>query len=262
MADAFTPVLQHLESACLKHGESETTTPFVTLAYAQALDGSIAGAIGKPLRLSGSDSMLMTHRLRAWHDSIVVGVSTVVADDPSLTVRLCSGANPLPVILDSTLRTPPECKLLCEPACRRPVIATTLAGPAAAERQRLLQQAGATILLCEREPGSHRVDLRDALERLKQTHGASRVMIEGGASVISSLLQIDSNTLLTSGMPLVSAINVTVAPTLIGGVRAVQSLLPQAAYTFPRLASPVYVRAGDDFIVHGTLCHDGPRLKL
>ena len=250
----FEPILNALDSAFLDHRGSATAAmlPFVTLAYAQSLDGSIAGEIGKPLRLSGSESMHMTHLLRAWHDSILVGVGTVVADDPSLTVRLCSGDNPLPVILDPTLRTRPDCKLLTSASCRRPVIATTLAGPEAAERRVLLERAGASILVCETEPGSHRLDLRDMLLKLALAHGASKVMIEGGASVITSLLEMDGRALNAHEPPLLSAINLTIAPTLVGGVRAVQGLLPHAAGgAFPRLASPVYVRAGEDMVIQG-----------
>ena len=255
MASEFAPILEALESAFLDHrgdGATAVTRPFVTLAYAQSLDGSIAGEPGQPLRLSGSESMLMTHLLRAWHDSILVGVGTVVADDPSLTVRLCSGDNPLPVILDPTLRTRPGCKLLTSASCRRPVIATTLAGHGAAERRVLLEQAGASILVCESEPGSHRIDLRDLLPRLAQAHGVSKVMVEGGASIITSLLEVDSHALEAQKPPLVSAINLTIAPTLVGGVRAVQGLLPHTASgAFPRLASPVYVRAGNDMVIQG-----------
>ena len=254
MERVFAPILDALESAFLDQRGSATaaTRPFVTLAYAQSLDGSIAGETGQPLRLSGSESMHMTHLLRAWHDSILVGVGTVVADDPSLTVRLCSGDNPLPVILDPTLRTQPGCKLLTSASCRRPVIATTLAGPEAAERRVLLEQAGASILVCESEPGTHRINMRDLLFRLAQAHGASKVMIEGGASVITSLLEMDGRALNAHEQPLISAINLTIAPTLVGGVRAVQGLLPHAAAgAFPRLASPVYVRAGEDMVIQG-----------
>ena len=103
---AFAPILDALDSAFSDRGASATaaTLPFVTLAYAQSLDGSIAGETGKPLRLSGSESMHMTHLLRAWHDSILVGVGTVVADDPSLTVRLCSGAGSMTCVVRALCR--------------------------------------------------------------------------------------------------------------------------------------------------------------
>lgn len=252
---AFAPILAALDAAFLAHRESAaaSTRPFVTLTYAQSLDGSIAGEPGKPLRLSGCESMRMTHMLRAWHDSILVGVGTVATDDPSLTVRLCAGDHPLPVVLDPTLRTPPGCKLLTSSSCRRPVIATTLAGVGAAERRAELERAGASILVCESEPDSHRINMADLMPRLAAAHGASRVMVEGGAGVITSLLAHDGRALAAGAPPLLSTLVLTIAPTLVGGVRAVQGLLPpNGALAFPRLAAPVYARAGDDVVVQGT----------
>eukprot|EP01049_Picozoa_sp_SAG25_P027551 SAG25_NODE_14405_length_255_cov_0.666667_1_plen_84_part_11 len=82
--------------------------------------------------------MRMTHELRAMHDGILVGVGTVIADNPSLTVRLCPGSSPRPLVLDSTLRCPPTCKLLSSPDCVRPIIFTTeesARSPEAAERR-------------------------------------------------------------------------------------------------------------------------------
>ena len=68
--------------------------PRVTISYAQSLDGSIAARPGEPLRLSGSRSLELTHRLRAGHDAILVGIGTVLADDPRLNVRLVAGDSP------------------------------------------------------------------------------------------------------------------------------------------------------------------------
>jgi len=65
--------------------------PYITLTYAQSLDGSISAIRGKPLLLSGKESLVMTHRLRACHDGIMVGVGTLLADNPSLTTRLVPG---------------------------------------------------------------------------------------------------------------------------------------------------------------------------
>ena len=87
-------------------------TPFVTLAYAQSLDGSIAAYPGVPLAISGPVSMGITHRLRARHQAILVGIGTVLADDPRLNVRLVPGKNPQPVVLDNQLRFPLKARLL------------------------------------------------------------------------------------------------------------------------------------------------------
>src|SRR6266700_3695428 len=83
--------------------------PFVTLAYA----------------LSGPESLRFTHALRAGHDGILVGVGTVLADDPELRVRLVDGRDPQPVIVDSQLSTPVAAKLLAQKG-RRPWIGTTI----------------------------------------------------------------------------------------------------------------------------------------
>src|SRR5512133_2370683 len=86
--------------------------PLVTLSYAQSLDGSLAAQRGTPLALSGPQSMELTHRLRAAQDAILVGIGTVLSDNPRLTVRLVEGSQPQPVILDSHLRFPLNANLL------------------------------------------------------------------------------------------------------------------------------------------------------
>src|SRR5262249_3832268 len=83
-----------------------TGRPFVTLSYAQSVDGSIAARPGQPLALSGAQSMTLTHQLRVAHDAILVGIGTVLADNPRLTVRLVEGKNPQPIVADSHLRFP------------------------------------------------------------------------------------------------------------------------------------------------------------
>src|SRR5258708_3330412 len=101
--------------------------PFVTLAYAQSVDGSISIARGLRSALSGPESLRYTHALRAGHHGILVGVGTVLADDPELRVRLVEGRDPQPVIVDSHLSTPLHAKLLAQ-AGRRPWIGTTTGG--------------------------------------------------------------------------------------------------------------------------------------
>ena len=110
------------------------TRPFVTLSWAQSLDGSMANApeaSEERLMLSGSASMAMTHGLRAMHDAILVGRGTVTGDDPRLTVRLAADGSavdvaaaqqPVAIVLDGAARTPPDCALLDQAAAGRRVI--------------------------------------------------------------------------------------------------------------------------------------------
>ncbi|MGH9336192.1 MAG: RibD family protein, partial [Vicinamibacteria bacterium] len=92
--------------------KSEWGRPFVTLAYAQSLDGSIAGEGNRPLSLSCERSQKLTHELRACHDAILVGIGTVLADNPRLIVRLVNGEDPRPIVVDSRLRIPRDARLL------------------------------------------------------------------------------------------------------------------------------------------------------
>ncbi len=106
--------------------------PFVTLTYAQSLDGSIAGEGNRPLSLSCESALALTHELRAAHDAILVGIGTVLADNPRLNVRLVNGEDPRPIVVDSRLRIPRNVNLL--ESGRAVWLAATSAAPEAAEQ--------------------------------------------------------------------------------------------------------------------------------
>jgi 3,4-dihydroxy 2-butanone 4-phosphate synthase/GTP cyclohydrolase II len=157
--------------------------PAITLSYAQTLDGCIATAGRQPLAISGPAAQALTHRLRSAHDAILIGVGTVLADNPRLTVRLVEGPDPYPIVLDSQARTPPGAQLL-----RGPRPAWILTGPdAPPERLRRLEEAGAHMLTIESSTDG-RLDLPAAFSRLYAA-GLRRIMIEGGAAVIASSLR-------------------------------------------------------------------------
>ncbi len=113
-----TRVLERAKTVLVAAAEHRRRTgrPLVTLSYAQSLDGSIADRPGRPLSLSGSQSLTLTHGLRASHDAILVGIGTVLADNPRLNVRLVTGESPQPVIVDSS----PALSVLRQPAAHRP----------------------------------------------------------------------------------------------------------------------------------------------
>ena len=206
--------------------------PFVTVAFAQSLDGSLAAVPGKPLPLSGPEATAYTHRLRAVHDAILVGIGTVLADNPRLTVRLAEGVHPQPIVLDSRLRMPPGAALLAHPT-RTAWIATTAVAPA--DRRAALAAAGADILVVAADPAG-RVSLPDLLDILA-TRGVARLMVEGGAAVITAFLS----------QGLADRLSVTVAPRLVGGVRAIQSALNTP------LQDPAWRMAGVDVIFEARL---------
>ncbi|WFD27326.1 hypothetical protein MNAN1_002322 [Malassezia nana] len=183
--------------------------PWITLTYAQSRDGKIAGAHKQPLRLSGPASMHMTHRLRAAHDAILVGVGTMLADNPRLNVRIdgYDGPSPRPVVLDSSLRTPPSCRLWQVAESLRPLVlaAAPLCDKEAwNERRRALEAAGAHVRILPRHGA---VLAWEAIIDALAAEGVRALMVEGGAGVIDGLLQ-------SQVVP--DVVIVTVSPVLVG----------------------------------------------
>jgi riboflavin-specific deaminase-like protein len=205
--------------------------PAVTLSYAQTLDGSIARP-GRPLAISGPESTRMTHALRAAHDAILVGIGTVLVDDPRLTVRAAAGRNPQPVVLDSRLRIPPTANLFQHPD-RRPWLAATDPDPA---RRSALEALGASVLVLPADE-SRRVHLGALLDQLGQ-RGLKTLMVEGGATVITEFLK----------QQLADHLVVTIAPCIAGGLRAVEAL--EDTLTLHNVA---YHRHGADMVLEADL---------
>lgn len=210
----------------------EKGRPLVTLTYAQSLDGSIATRKRQPLLLSGQESLTMTHQLRAWHAGIVVGIGTVLSDDPRLTVRLVKGPNPRPIVLDSKLRCPPDARLLKDRGVQ-PIIATT--NDASKKRHEKLIEAGADIWRLSAEK-TGRVKLKSLMRRLAKK-GINSIMVEGGAEVITAFLQAE----------LVDQVIVTIAPQFVAGLPAIDKL-PSSGVA---LRDVDHNRLGDDLVVWG-----------
>jgi diaminohydroxyphosphoribosylaminopyrimidine deaminase / 5-amino-6-(5-phosphoribosylamino)uracil reductase len=185
--------------------------PFVTLSYAQTLDGRLATSTGSSQWISAPESLRFNHELRANHDAIMVGVGTVCKDDPRLTVRLAAGRDPLRVVVDSTLRTPLTAAVLTKGAAPGTIIAVTDRAPAAKRDE--VRDLGATVLCLPSNAGG-RVDLVALLAALHDL-GVGSVLVEGGAEMITALLRAR----------LVDRLVVCVAPKILGaGIEAVGDL--------------------------------------
>jgi len=212
--------------------------PRVTLTWAQGFDGSIASAPGTRTAISGPESLAMTHRLRAAHDAILVGVGTVLADDPSLTVRFAEGAHPRPVVLDARLRAPPSARLF-GPGDRSPIIV----GAAGADpgRRAALEAAGARVLLLEPGPDG-RPPLPAVLEALF-AEGVRRLMAEGGAAVLAAFV----------AEALADELVVTIAPRALAGLNPFHPAPAgiRASELACALADVRWERLGDDMILSG-----------
>lgn len=216
------------------HLTPHPTRPAVTLSYAQSLDGSITAKRGQPTAISGDASMKLTHQLRASHDAILVGIGTVLADNPRLNVRLAEGSDPQPIILDTELRFPLDARLLQNKRC--PWIATS--AHASQAKQSALEATGAKVLRFPVNEQGH-VDLTTVLAKLADAHIHS-VMVEGGAQIITAFLNSQ----------LVDRVVLTIAPKFIGGYHAVGAMSGNGRL-HPHLINTHTTQMGDDLIVFG-----------
>lgn len=216
------------------------TRPRVTFSFAQTLDGRVAAADGSSQWISGPESLRFCHRLRAAHDAIMVGIGTVLRDDPRLTVRLVEGRDPLRVIVDSTLRIPLSAAVLRDGAARGTVLACTAAAPV--ERRAALAELGATILTLPAWPEGG-VDLAALLAALGERSIAS-VMVEGGARLLTSLLRAR----------LADAVAITITPLILGaGPAAIGDLGIATLAQAIRLANATWTTYGADVVVEGDI---------
>lgn len=220
-----------------------TGRPLVTLKMAMTLDGKTATAAGESQWITGPDARRHAHRLRSQADAIMVGINTVLADDPQLTVRLGKpiASQPLRVIMDSTLKIPLTARVVSSRSRQGTLIATTRR--ASHGRLARLRQRGISVLVLPGEKG--RVSLRACLKQLARM-GVSRLLIEGGSELAASALQ--------SGV--VNRLHLYVAPRLLGGINAKSAV---GGFCPPRLAQALSVsslrvkKIGSDLLIEGTL---------
>ena len=207
--------------------------PYVLLKYAQTLDGRIATRTGESKWISGEAERRTSHALRAACDAVLVGVGTVVSDDPQLTVRLVPGSSPTRIVLDSTLRLPPGARVLDEQA---PTIVVTTER-SSRERRRALEKRGVGVRVVEAD--AQGVDLGAALALLRAA-GVRSLLVEGGAEVITSFLRAQ----------LVDRLVVGIAPTILGtGTDAVGDLRVAHVSEGVRLTKRSFHTVGEDLVL-------------
>ncbi|MCX2726359.1 bifunctional diaminohydroxyphosphoribosylaminopyrimidine deaminase/5-amino-6-(5-phosphoribosylamino)uracil reductase RibD [Thermomicrobium sp. 4228-Ro] len=223
-----------------------TGFPEVTLKYAMTLDGRLATRTGHSRWITGPEARRYAHRLRDRHDAILVGVGTVLQDDPELTTRLdpseCGDGgphHPLRVILDSQARTPPTARMLSPAVPGQTLIVTTDAAPP--DRVAALREAGAEIVTVPARCG--KVDIRSALFALG-ARGINGVLVEGGGRVLGSLFDAG----------LVDRIVAFVAPVLVGGSEAPVPFAGRGVETMDQAVRLRDVRVrelGTDVVIEG-----------
>jgi diaminohydroxyphosphoribosylaminopyrimidine deaminase/5-amino-6-(5-phosphoribosylamino)uracil reductase len=182
----------------------QTRRPFVTLKTASTLDGRIASRTGDSKWITNGESRAYVHTLRHRNQAILVGIGTVLNDDPLLTTRLDVPAlNPIRIIVDSSLRLPLEAKVVTDRSVETIVLTTE--GADAMKRQQL-EAAGITVLSSGLGP---RVDLVKAMELLGEREIAS-ILLEGGGGLNGAMLE----------QGLIDKMLLFYAPKIIGGDEA------------------------------------------
>lgn len=211
--------------------------PFITLAFAQAWDGSITTDKGEAVVLSCQASKQLTHQLRSLHKGILVGIDTVLSDDPQLTVREWQGNNPQPIVLDSRLRMPLDSNLHHHPDKKCWILTV---------ENKQKSSKGSTdsnheiIHLSNSEEDF--VPLLPAVKLLREK-GIESLMVEGGAKVITEFLK----------MRLADAVVITMVPKFLGGYKAVGNLEISDVASAPYISSINYEKLEQDLIVWGDL---------
>ncbi|MCP9446441.1 MAG: bifunctional diaminohydroxyphosphoribosylaminopyrimidine deaminase/5-amino-6-(5-phosphoribosylamino)uracil reductase RibD [Nitrospira sp.] len=225
----------------------KTKRPYVTLKAGMTLDGKIATAAGESKWITSRQARREVHRLRREVDAVLVGVGTVVRDDPSLTARTgprlarLAERQPLRVVVDSRLRIPPKAKVLARQEVAKTVVATTaLADPL---KKRALLEQGIEVLTLPAAGGN--VSPAALMSDLGR-RGITSVLLEGGGKLNAAMLKAR----------LVQHVRLYVAPLLLGGDDA-KSVIGGKGQA--RLASAMRLRhlttrtVGDDLVVEGDL---------
>lgn len=174
---------------------AQARSPFVLAQVGQSLDGRVATPTGDAQDVSGADGIAHLHRCRALVDAVIVGVGTVVADNPSLSVRAVDGPNPVRVVIDCNGRMPRDAKMLGDGGAPVIVMQAGDVTPAGDfERCILPRRADGG--------GFHPSDIIAALH----ARGLTRLLVEGGATTISRFMEEDA----------VDRLHVSIAPIIIG----------------------------------------------
>jgi diaminohydroxyphosphoribosylaminopyrimidine deaminase/5-amino-6-(5-phosphoribosylamino)uracil reductase len=210
---------------------AKTGLPYVTVKFAQSLDGRIATKNGSSKWISSEKSLVFAHKLRALNDAILIGANTANHDDPQLTVRLASGRNPIRIILTSSGRLTKNLRLLNDKSART-IIATGKSAKTFANTETIrLPQKGDSL------------DLKVLLKVLAKMEITS-LLVEGGSGAITGFLK----------QKLADKIIIVSAPILIGdGISAIGDLQTKTIAHSLKLKDVEYKHFGPDCVISGEL---------
>jgi diaminohydroxyphosphoribosylaminopyrimidine deaminase/5-amino-6-(5-phosphoribosylamino)uracil reductase len=208
-----------------------TGISYVTVKFAQSIDGRIATATGHSRWISSPESLKFAHKLRAANDAVLVGANTLKSDDPLLTTRLVKGRNPARIVLTESGKLNFKSKLFHDNAART-IVATG--------RNSILKSNGHfEIIRLKKQTDS--LSLKDLLHQLGRM-GIMNLLVEGGSEVITSFLK----------QKLADKVIICVAPMIIGqGLDAVGDLKVKKIAGALKLEEREWIRSGPDMILSG-----------
>lgn len=205
--------------------------PFVTVKYAQSVDGRIATATGNSRWISSQESLKYAHKLRAISDAVLVGANTLASDDPLLTTRLVRGRNPVRIVLTNSGKLKFKSKMFSDNAART-VVATTV-------DSKIKTENNFEIIRLRKKAGS--LSLNDLLGKIGKM-GIMTLLVEGGSQVITSFLK----------QKLADKVIICVAPIIIGnGLNAIGDLGVKKVDKALKLEDLKWSRSGPDMMLSG-----------
>jgi len=219
----------------------KTGMPFVMAKMAQSIDGRVATRSKESKWITSEKARKFSQKLRHQADAILVGVQTVLEDDPQLTCRIRRGIDPIRVVLDTNAKTPPKSQVIQISKSSSAPTFIVVGKDAPAKRVKALQKAGAEILCCKMKRG--RIHIPTLLKELGKRDILS-VLVEGGPTVLGSLFD----------EKLVNKVYAFVAPLVIGGEDALNSVGGIGASKLidaARLTSVSSQQIGEDFLITG-----------
>lgn len=212
--------------------------PFVTVKMAQSLDGRIATRSGDSKWITSDKSRAFAHRMRSNFDAIMVGINTVLRDDPKLDSWF-SKRHPIKIVIDSQLSMPQEANLF---SGKSQVIIVTLPSRAGQETQNRQILAQKAKILDVKEKGGQ-VNLKDMMKKLAQLE-ITNILVEGGGTLIGSLFDEG----------LVDKALFFISPKVIGGKEAISSVMGRGISRIDKatkLKDVKFARCGEDFLIEG-----------
>ncbi len=219
-----------------------TKIPFVLLKSAVTLDGKIATVTGNSKWITGKESRQYVHKLRSCYDAVIVGIGTVITDDPELTVRgglinSITRKNPIRIIIDSNGRIPIHARVLDSQGTVKTIIAAT--NKISSNKLSKLKKKNIQVIICKNE--EKKVDLKDLLKRLGKK-GITSILLEGGGKLNASFLQ----------NKLIDKLNIFIAPKIVGGKKAPGFIMGNGIESLKdayQLTSIDVKRFGDDILL-------------